>query len=158
MSLVQRTLSKGPSAEGASCIISFTCPNTPVTDETMYQKISRESSTLTGIRNFVKVCGQHLSQMTFDELKEKSEPFRFVTQSVTKETFEVKFLATSYTYAVAVQEMAKRDPKWKSVATVSVQHAMSIDAPTFKPNFASSSLSPVRMPVLNPNENTEILK
>jgi hypothetical protein len=35
---------------------------------------------------------------------------------------------------------------------------MSIDAPSFKPNFASSSLSPVRMSVLNPNENQEILK
>lgn len=81
-----------------------------------------------------------------------------MTQSITKEEFQVKFLATSYTYAIAVQELTKRDSKWKQVANVSVQHAMSIDAPAFKPNFANSSLSPVRLPVLNPNENQEILK
>ena len=54
--------------------------------------------------------------------------------------------------------MAKRDSKWKNLATVSIQHAMSVDAPTFKPNTASASLSPVRMPMLGPNENQEILK
>lgn len=35
---------------------------------------------------------------------------------------------------------------------------MSVDAPSFKPNVASASLSPVRMPILNATENQEILK
>jgi hypothetical protein len=59
---------------------------------------------------------------------------------------------------VVLQDMAKRDSKWKNLAAVSIQHAMSVDAPTFKPNTASASLSPVRMPMLGPNENQEILK
>jgi hypothetical protein len=54
--------------------------------------------------------------------------------------------------------MAKRDLKWSKLTTISIQHAMSVDAPTFKPNAASASLSPVRLPIQNANENQEILK
>jgi hypothetical protein len=35
---------------------------------------------------------------------------------------------------------------------------MSVDAPSFKPNSVSASLSPVRLPIQNANENQEILK
>lgn len=153
VSLVQRKMNRGAAGEGASCVLSFTCSNSSSTDETMYQRISRESSTLAGIRNFVKVCGSQL----ISQDDKKADLFKFVTQSVTKEQFEVKFLSGSYSYALAVQEYAKRDPKWQ-LAKVSVLHAMCVDAPSFKPNTSSASLSPVRMPMLNPAENQEILK
>ena len=116
----------------------------------MYQRISRESSTLAGIRNFVKVCGAQLTSS--EEKSSKADLFKFVTQSVTKDNFEVKFLSGSYSYAMAVQECARRDQKWQG-AKITILHAMSVDAPSFKPNIASASLSPVRMPVLNPTEN-----
>jgi hypothetical protein len=76
---------------------------------------------------------------------------------VTKESFEVKFLSSSYSYALAVQDCAKRDSKWH-IAKVTILHAMSVDEPSFKPNVAAASLSPVRIPMLNANENKEILK
>lgn len=65
--------------------------------------------------------------------KKETEFFRFVAQSI-KETFSVKFLSRSYTYAVVVQDIIKRDAKWKNLATIEIQHTMSVDAPTFKPN------------------------
>jgi hypothetical protein len=63
VSLIQRKMNRGAPSEGASCLISFSCPNTSAIDETMYQRISRESSTLAGIRNFVKVCGSQINQI-----------------------------------------------------------------------------------------------
>jgi len=129
----------------------------PVGEETAYQKISRESSALTGIKNFVKVCSQQLAQTLGQSPKKETEFFRFVAQNI-KETFSVKFLSRSYTYAVVVQDIIKRDAKWKNLATIEIQHTMSVDAPTFKPNLTSSSMSPVRMPILSPTEDQEILK
>lgn len=118
VSLVQRKMHRG--AEGAACVFSFSCPNTPVGEETMYQRISRESSTLAGIRNFVKVAASQLGSLANDSPKKEPDAFRFVAQSITKESFQVKFLSGSYAYAVAVQELAKRDAKWKQLATITI--------------------------------------
>lgn len=104
VSLVQRKMNRGAVSEGAACMFTFSCPNTPLIEETMYQRISRESSTFAGIRNFVKVCASQIAQMQTEDKSPKKEPevFRFVAQSVSKESFQVKFLSGSYAYALTV--------------------------------------------------------
>lgn len=147
--------------EGGSCIFNFTCDNIPaVHEESMYQRISRESSTLTGIRNFIKLCTNDLqSCLGLEQSFVKFfEGFKFVTQSVSRDKIEVKFLSRAYSFALAVQAWTKMDQKWKNVAKTAIEHPMSVDAPSFKPNFSAASVSPVRLPLLQPFESQEILK
>lgn len=87
VSLNPKKLSRGSAGEGAACILVFECPNTPVADENQYQKVSRESSTQTAIKNAVKVCFAQIAQTFSQNPKKESDLFRFVAQSTTESTF-----------------------------------------------------------------------
>lgn len=55
VSLMPSKLSRGAEGEGAACILVIDCPNMAPANENQYQRVSRESSTLTAMKNIIKV-------------------------------------------------------------------------------------------------------
>ena len=79
VSLVPSKLSRVAEGEGAACIPVIDCPNMAPPSENQYQRVSRESSTLTAMKNIVRVSFTQIAKATAQRSpKKEQELLKFV--------------------------------------------------------------------------------